>query len=81
MPVIETDRLIVRPFEVDELEAVRALIDHMFIVERLWRMITQTSAENIASQGVMRRLGMRIERIENPIPDWMRVVGVLENEG
>jgi len=63
------------------VEAAQALIDHMFTVERLWRVIAQTSAENAASQGVMRRLGMRIFRLENPDPAWMEVVGVLENEG
>jgi RimJ/RimL family protein N-acetyltransferase len=63
------------------VEAARTLIEHMFAVERLWRVIAQTSAENAASQGVMRRLGMRIFRIENPDPSWMQVVGVLENEG
>lgn len=61
------------------VEAARALIDHMFTVERAWRVIAQTAADNLASQAVMRRLGMQIHSIREPTPAWMQIVGVLEN--
>jgi RimJ/RimL family protein N-acetyltransferase len=61
------------------VEAARTLIDHMFTVERLARIIAQTTEQNIASQGVMRKLGMRLVRIDDPFPPWMQVVGMLEN--
>ena len=48
-------------------EAASALIDHLFRVERLGRVIADTGFDNIASQGVMLKLGMRLER--NPFPD------------
>lgn len=38
-----------------------------------------TEYDNLASQAVMRKLGMRLER--NPLlePRWLQVVGILEN--
>ncbi len=59
-------------------EAARALVDHAFVRLRLARIVATTTSANTASMGVMRRLGMRIERNPRPTPPWLRVVGVLD---
>jgi len=60
-------------------EAARALIDAMF-ARRLSRIVATTSFDNLPSQAVMHKLGMRVEK--NLFPDlegeW-QVVGTLEN--
>ena len=58
-------------------EAARALIDYMFGVRRLARMVATTENDNHASKAVMRRLGMRVE--SNPFPDpfYFETVGFL----
>lgn len=50
-----------------------------FDVLNLARVVASTEYDNVASIGVMRRLGMRIER--NPLPDpyYLQVVGVSEH--
>lgn len=60
-------------------ETARALIDYIFGEMRLQRIIATTGYDNIASQGVMRKVGMRVE--ENPFrdPPWMQVLGILAN--
>ena len=45
---------------------------------RLRRVIAETDEVNAASIGVMRKLGMRIERNAIGEPPWLQVVGVLE---
>ena len=60
-------------------EAASALVEHLFRVERLNRIIADTSYENVASQGVMKKLGMRLEHNPFPEPEWLQVVGILEN--
>jgi RimJ/RimL family protein N-acetyltransferase len=62
-------------------EAARALMDYAFQSLRLKRIVATTDYDNIASIGVMRKLGMRIEKNPLPEPPWLQVVGVLENEG
>ena len=61
-------------------EAVQALIDYAFTQLRLKRIVATTTYENVASMGVMRKVGMCIE--ENPYsdPPWFQVVGILENQ-
>ena len=61
-------------------EAARALIDFLFTQRNLKRIIATTEYDNVASQGVMKKLGMRIERNPLPEPPWLQVVGVLDNE-
>jgi len=41
--------------------------------------VDTTTYDNVASMGVMRKLGMRVEK--NPFlePPWLQVVGVVEN--
>jgi RimJ/RimL family protein N-acetyltransferase len=60
-------------------EAAQGLIDHAFTHLRLKRILATTEYENIASQGVMRKVGMKITRNPLPTPFWLQVVGVLEN--
>jgi len=43
----------------------------------LARVVATTERENVASIGVMRRLGMRVEENLQPEPAWFQVVGVL----
>ena len=59
-------------------EAARALVDFAFARLRLRRIVATTTADNAASIGVMRRLGMRVERNPLPDPPWLQVVGSLE---
>ncbi len=60
-------------------EAAHALIDYAFGELRIHRIIATTTHDNIASQRVMRRLGMRIGRNPFPEPHWLQVVGVRVN--
>lgn len=60
-------------------EAVRVLIHYAFTQLGLKRIIATTTYENEASIGVMRKVGMRIEKNPYPDPLWFQVVGILEN--
>ena len=60
-------------------EAGRALVEFAFAELGLGRIVATTGYDNVASIGVMRRLGMRIERNPLPEPPWLQVVGVLDN--
>jgi RimJ/RimL family protein N-acetyltransferase len=61
------------------VEATQAVIDYLFDSLTLQRVIATTEFSNEASQAVMRKLGMRIERSTDPEPPWFQVVGVLDN--
>jgi [ribosomal protein S5]-alanine N-acetyltransferase len=60
-------------------EAARALIDYLFTVEKLGRIIATTGYDNLPSQRVMQKLGMQVQHLERPQPPDQFVVGVLEN--
>lgn len=60
-------------------EAAALLADFAFARFDLERIIATTAYENTASIGVMRRLGMSIERNPHEEPPWLQVVGVLKN--
>jgi len=60
-------------------EAAQALIDFAFQQLRVKRLVATTEFDNAASIGVMRKLGMRIERNPFPDPPWLQVVGTLEH--
>ncbi len=60
-------------------EAAQALIDFAFQQLRVKRLIATTEYDNVASQGVMRKLGMRLEQNPQSDPPWLQVVGVLEH--
>jgi len=61
-------------------EAAAALIDHAFAELDLARVVATTERENVASIGVMRRLGMRVEQNPEPEPAWFQVVGILSHD-
>lgn len=61
-------------------EAGKALIDYAFDALNLKRILANTDYDNLASQGVMRKLGMTILRNPDPEPPWMQIIAVLENE-
>ena len=60
-------------------EAAQALVDYAFQNLNIKRIIATTDFDNVGSMGVMKKLGMRVEK--NPLgePPWCQVVGVLEN--
>jgi RimJ/RimL family protein N-acetyltransferase len=60
-------------------EAGRALIDYAFSDLQLGRIVATTTHDNAASIGVMRKLGMRVDRNPLPTPPWLQTVGVLTN--
>ena len=60
-------------------EAGRALIDHAFGRLKLDRIVATTTYNNLASIGVMQKLGMQIDRNPYPDPPWLQVVGVLSH--
>ena len=60
-------------------EAARAVIEYLFTHEKLGRIIATTGHKNIPSQKVMEKLGMTVQRLEEPQPPDQYVVGVLEN--
>jgi ribosomal-protein-alanine N-acetyltransferase len=59
-------------------EAAAVLIGHAFAELHLARVVATTERENVASVGVMRRLGMRVVENPEPEPAWFQVVGVLD---
>jgi ribosomal-protein-alanine N-acetyltransferase len=60
-------------------EAALALVDFAFGPMRLARIVATTERDNVASQAVMRHLGMRIHENARAEPAWFQVVGILEN--
>ena len=57
----------------------RAMVEYAFGELHLKHIIATTEAENLASQAVMRKLGMRIARNPLPTPPWLQVVGILNH--
>jgi RimJ/RimL family protein N-acetyltransferase len=60
-------------------EAAQAMIDYAFRRAGLKRVVATTEYDNVASIGVIRKLGMTIERNPLPEPPWLQVVGILES--
>jgi [ribosomal protein S5]-alanine N-acetyltransferase len=60
-------------------EAASALVTYGFENLRLRRIVATTAYSNTASVGVMRKLGMRVERNSAPEPEWLQIVGFLDN--
>lgn len=58
-------------------EAGAALIDCALVRLHLWRVLATTEYHNLASQTVMRKLGMTLTRNPLPDPPWLQIVGVL----
>jgi ribosomal-protein-alanine N-acetyltransferase len=59
-------------------EAAQALVDYAFQRLHLKRVIAKTTYDNNASIGVMKKLGMRIEKNPQASPPWLQIVGVLD---
>ena len=62
-------------------EAAGALVEFAFAQLHLGRIIATTERDNLASQAVMRHLGMRMHENALPDPAWFQIVGILENPG
>jgi ribosomal-protein-alanine N-acetyltransferase len=62
-------------------EAARAMISYAFEQLRLNRIIATTTYTNVASQAVMRKVGMTLTRNPLPEPPWLQIVGLLDNPG
>lgn len=60
-------------------EAGRALVEFAFAEMHLHRIVATTDYDNLPSQRVMAKLGMRLERNPLPGPPWLQVVGVREH--
>jgi len=60
-------------------EAAAALCRELFTVLNPVRLIAMTEHTNLASQAVMRRLGMRMLENPHPEPAWLQVVGILDS--
>jgi RimJ/RimL family protein N-acetyltransferase len=60
-------------------EAARAMIEHAFNQLRIKRLIATTEYSNLASQAVMAKVGMRVERNPLPHPPWLEIVGIIEH--
>ena len=60
-------------------EAAVAMIEYLFIKEKLGRIIATTGYDNFPSQSVMRKLGMKVHLLDEPQPPDQYVIGVLEN--
>ena len=60
-------------------EAAGALAAFAFDALRVDRLVATTEHSNLPSVGVMRRLGMAVERNPDPDPPWFQTVGVLSN--
>lgn len=60
-------------------EAAQALIDVLFEQANLQRVVATTEHDNLASQRVMEKVGMRVEKNPFPDPFWFEVVGIIES--
>jgi [ribosomal protein S5]-alanine N-acetyltransferase len=60
-------------------EAAAALVGYAFLDLRIKQIIATTEYNNLASQGVMRKLGMTLASNPLPEPSWLQVIGVLKN--
>jgi RimJ/RimL family protein N-acetyltransferase len=60
-------------------EAAQALVEYAFRQLHVKRIVATTDYDNTGSIGVMKKLGMRIEKNPLTTPPWLQIVGVLEN--
>jgi [ribosomal protein S5]-alanine N-acetyltransferase len=60
-------------------EAARALVEFAFGPMRLARVVATTERDNLASQAVMKHLGMQMHENAHDEPAWFQVVGIQEN--
>jgi RimJ/RimL family protein N-acetyltransferase len=62
-------------------EAAKGFTQHIFSLLNPRRLVATTERDNLASQAVMKKLGMTILTNPGDKPFWFEVVGVLENRG
>lgn len=62
-------------------EAGGALLEYLFQELRARQVVATTERDNIASQRIMEKLGMRLFHNSNTEPRWCQVVGRIENRG
>ena len=60
-------------------EVAHALIQYAFTSLDLHHIIATTDYDNLASQHVMQKAGMRLEYNPFPDPPWLQVLGIIEN--
>lgn len=60
-------------------EAALAMAEYLFTHEELGRIIATTSGDNLASQKVMRKIGMTVQSFDETQPPDQVVVGVVDN--
>lgn len=60
-------------------EAAQALVEYAFRQLHVKRIVATTDYDNTGSIGVMKKLGMHIEKNPLATPPWLQIVGVLEN--
>jgi RimJ/RimL family protein N-acetyltransferase len=61
-------------------EAARVVMEYLFIHDKIGRIIATTGYDNLPSQKVMEKLGMKIQRLDEPQPPDQFVVGVIEKD-
>jgi len=61
-------------------EAARAVMKYLFIHEKIGRIIATTGYDNLPSIKVMEKLGMKVQRLDEPQPPDQFVVGVIEKD-
>jgi ribosomal-protein-alanine N-acetyltransferase len=61
-------------------EEAEAMVEYALKQLRVKRIIATTEYANVASQNVMRKIGMRLTHNPLPEPPWLQVVGILENK-
>jgi [ribosomal protein S5]-alanine N-acetyltransferase len=59
-------------------EAARVVIEYLFDREKIGRIIATTGYDNLPSQKVMGKLGMKVQRLDESQPPDQFVVGVIE---
>jgi [ribosomal protein S5]-alanine N-acetyltransferase len=59
-------------------EAAGALLDYAFGSLHVKQVVATTDYANLASQAVMRKLGLSLARNPLPDPPWLQVVGVIQ---
>ena len=59
-------------------EVARALINYALLELNLQHVIATTEYDNLASQRVMAKAGMRLERNPFALPPWLQILAVAE---
>lgn len=60
-------------------EAAQRMVEYAFKDLRVKQIIAATQYANLASQNVMKKIGMKLTRNPLPEPTWLQIIGVLKN--